>query len=42
MYAFLNDREREVPPLVIDALNSYEIVAVPWSNRAAVLQELTA
>jgi hypothetical protein len=41
-YAFLNDSEKAVPVSVIDALHSYEIEPVSWSNRAAILPELTA
>ncbi len=35
-YAILNDSEREVPPIVIDALQSYDVKAIPWSKREAV------
>lgn len=41
-YAFLNDSERTVSPSVIEALRSYEIVPVVWSNRDPVLPELMA
>jgi hypothetical protein len=41
-YAILNDSEREVPPIVIDALQSYDVKAIPWSKREAVVAEMTA
>ncbi len=41
-YAILNDSEREVPPIVVDALQSYDVRAIPWSKREAVVAEMTA
>lgn len=41
-YAILNDSEREIPPIVIDALQSYDVKAIPWSKRNAVVAEMTA
>jgi Domain of unknown function DUF1829/Domain of unknown function DUF1828 len=40
-YAILNDSEREVPPIVVDALQSYDVRAIPWSKREAVVAEMT-
>lgn len=41
-YAILNDSERIVPPTVMDALQSYEVMPIPWSKRDIVVEELTA
>lgn len=41
-YALLNDSEQPVPQGVIDALRSYEVKAVPWSQRESVREELAA
>lgn len=41
-YALLNDSEQPVPAAVLDALGSYEVVAVPWSQRERVREELAA
>jgi hypothetical protein len=41
-YAILNDSEREVPPIVIDALQSYDVKVIPWSKREDVVAEMTA
>lgn len=41
-YAFLNNSVTPVPPLVTDALMSYEIVPVPWSEREQVRDRLAA
>jgi len=41
-YAILNDSERDVPPTVMDALQSYDVRSIPWSKREAVVEELTA
>jgi hypothetical protein len=41
-YAILNDSEREVPPIVVDALQSYDVRAIPWSKREDVVAEMTA
>ena len=41
-YAILNDQEQKVPSGVIEALESYNIRAVPWGNRDAFREELAA
>ncbi len=41
-YALLNDSERGVPPSVMDALQSYDVLPIPWSKRQNVVEELTA
>lgn len=41
-YALLNDSEQTVSQPVMDALRSYEIRPVPWSQRESVSQELAA
>ena len=41
-YALLNDQERITSPSVTDALRSYEISPVLWSERDAVRDELLA
>ncbi|MBM3157408.1 MAG: DUF1829 domain-containing protein [Chloroflexi bacterium] len=41
-YALLNDTERPVSPDVIEALRSYEVNPVPWSNRDSVREEFAA
>ncbi len=41
-YALLNDSENAVSPAVIDALRSYEVRPVPWSERESVREELAA
>lgn len=41
-YAILNDTERSIPPTVIEALENYEIRAIPWSQRDQVREELAA
>jgi len=41
-YALLNDAEQTVLPAVIDALRSYEVRPVRWSQREDVRQELAA
>jgi len=41
-YALLNDTEQTVPSAVIDALRSYEVRPVPWSQRETVREELAA
>ncbi len=40
-YAILNDLEREVPTTVVDALQSYDVRAIPWSKRVDVVEEMT-
>ena len=42
MFAILNDFEHGVPPGVLEAMRNYDIAAVPWSERATVVQELAA
>jgi Domain of unknown function DUF1829/Domain of unknown function DUF1828 len=42
MYAFLNDAERTVSSDVVEALKSYEVVPVPWSERAKYASALAA
>jgi len=39
-YAFLNDREKEVPSVVSEALGSYNIQPVYWSQRETFQDEL--
>ena len=39
-FAFLNDQEQEIPPRVIDALESYDVRSVPWSHREEVVSNL--
>lgn len=39
-YAILNDQDRPVPPAVVDALNSYEILPIAWSERELALPRL--
>jgi hypothetical protein len=41
-FAFLNDQEQKVPQGVVDALGSYEVRPVPWSERETVREELAA
>ncbi|MGH7583312.1 MAG: DUF1829 domain-containing protein [Gemmatimonadales bacterium] len=41
-YALLNDSEQAVSPSVLDALRSYEVSAIPWSQREEVREELAA
>ncbi len=41
-YALLNDSEQAVPPSVLDALRSYDVRPVPWSQRESVREELAA
>ncbi len=41
-YVILNDTEQNVQPTVVEALQNYEAVPVPWSGREEVLQELAA
>jgi hypothetical protein len=41
-YALLNDTEQEVSPAVVDALRSYDVKPVPWSQREDVRKELAA
>ncbi len=39
-YALLNDSEQAVSPSVLDALRSYDVRPVPWSQRESVREEL--
>jgi hypothetical protein len=41
-YALLNDAEQAVSPNVLDALRSYDVQPVPWSQRESVREELAA
>lgn len=41
-YALLNDQEQSVPGQVFDALKSYNIEPVAWSEREAVVKKLAA
>ncbi len=41
-YAFLNDTEQKLSSSIVDALQSYEVRPVPWSQRDDVRDELTA
>lgn len=41
-YAFLNDRDREVPGDVIEALDAYSVTAALWSDRDAHVGMLAA
>lgn len=41
-YALLNDTEQVVQPPVLEALRSYEVTPIPWSERGAAVTELTA
>ena len=41
-YALLNDSEQAVSPAVVDALRSYDVTPVPWSQREGVREELAA
>lgn len=41
-YALLNDSEQTVSPAVVDALRSYDVQPIPWSQRERVREELAA
>lgn len=41
-YALLNDVDQAVSPNVLDALRSYDVQPVPWSQRESVREELAA
>ncbi|MBI1849040.1 MAG: DUF1829 domain-containing protein [Planctomycetes bacterium] len=41
-YALLNDAEQSVSPNVLDALRSYDVQPVPWSQRESVREQLVA
>ncbi|OGA71233.1 MAG: hypothetical protein A3G81_30590 [Betaproteobacteria bacterium RIFCSPLOWO2_12_FULL_65_14] len=41
-YALLNDAEQTVSPNVLDALRSYDVRPVPWSQRESIREELAA
>jgi hypothetical protein len=41
-YALLNDSEQAVSPSVLDALRSYDVRPVSWSQRESVREELAA
>lgn len=40
-YAFLNDTDHPPPPMVVDALRSYDLHPVLWTKREDVRQELS-
>lgn len=42
LYGFLNDTEKSPALSVVDALKSYNIVPVLWSERKSVIDELVA
>lgn len=42
VYAFVNDNQREVSSNVIEALTSYDITPVLWSQRGAQAEALAA
>lgn len=42
LYALLNDTESKVPELVINALDAYDLKAVPWSKREEIEMNLAA
>jgi len=39
-YALLNDTDREAQPTVLDALRSYQVTPISWSQRDAAVAEL--
>ncbi len=41
-YALLNDSEQAVSQNVLDALQSYDVRTIPWSQRESVREELAA
>lgn len=41
-YAIINDTDKNVPPGILDALSSYDMKGVPWSQRESVVDELAA
>jgi hypothetical protein len=41
-FAFLNDNERPISTSVTDALRSYEITSVPWSQREIIRERLAS
>ncbi len=41
-YAILNDSERMVPPNVLEAMRSYQVRPVIWSEREQIREELAA
>ena len=41
-YALLNDAEQPISATVIDALRSYDVKAIPWSQREGMREELAA
>ncbi len=41
-YAFLNNREQAIPQGVLDALRSYAVIPVPWTDRDSVADQLAA
>lgn len=41
-YAILNDSQKRVPPNVIEAMKSYDVQPILWSNREQAREELAA
>jgi hypothetical protein len=41
-YAFINDYDKKISTNFLDALNKYEVTAVPWSERESFRSELAA
>jgi hypothetical protein len=41
-FAFLNDQEHEIQPDVMEALKSYDVNPLPWSQRNKVQQEFAS
>jgi hypothetical protein len=41
-YAFINDQERQVPVEVMEALRSYDVTPMPWSQREEILTEFAS
>jgi len=41
-YALLNDSEQPISAAVSDALRSYDVTPIPWSNRESIRGELAA
>jgi hypothetical protein len=40
--AIVNDTRREVSPEVLSALQTYEVIAQPWSHRDQIIGQLVA
>ncbi|OQX25845.1 MAG: hypothetical protein BWK80_13485 [Desulfobacteraceae bacterium IS3] len=41
-FAILNDQEQKISPAVMDALNKYSIIPVPWEKRDNFIDKLAA